>query len=209
MFFRLLESVLLQLLVLTRGTFWPILMPRNTSKPTFVLMAGMPGAGKSTLALALGRELGWPVLDKDTIKVALLEEKVPESIAGPASYYVPLAICRDLVAQQQLSVIFDSPAAYPNVVEQAQKIADTAGGLLKVIFCHADSKVRKQRLSKRPRRLSQMQTDPSTDEENLRRFAHLPPLTLRMEMERPLSELVTKALAYIDSKTEKEQGTPA
>jgi predicted kinase len=164
-------------------------------------MAGMPGVGKSTLGLALGRELGWPVLDKDTVKVALLEEEVPESIAGPASYYVPLALCRDLVVQQQLSVIFDSPAAYPNVVEQAQKITDAAGGQLKVILCHADSKVRNQRLSERPRRLSQMQSDPSTDEENLRRFAHLPPTTLRLEMECSLHELVAEALSYISHET--------
>lgn len=168
-------------------------------------MAGMPGAGKSTLALALGWELGWPVLDKDTIKVALLEERVPESTAGPASYSVPLALCRDLMAQQQLSVIFDSPAAYPNVVEQAQKIADAAGGQLKVIFCHAGSEVRNQRLSERPRRLSQMQSDPSADEENLRRFTHLPLETLRPDMESPLSELVTEAAAYLFKEEETTQ----
>lgn len=164
-------------------------------------MAGMPGAGKSTLALALGRKLGWPVLDKDTIKVALLEEGVPESTAGPASYSVPLALCRNLVVQQQLSMIFDSPAAYPNVVEQAREIADAAGGRLEVIFCNAGSKVRNQRLSERPQRLSQMQSDPSTDEENLRRFAHLPVTTLRLEMEHPLHELVAEALAYISHET--------
>ena len=174
-------------------------MPTKPNNPTLVLMAGMPGAGKSTLALALGRQLGWPVLDKDTIKTALLEEAVPESIAGPASYYLPLALCRDLMVQQQLSVIFDSPAAYPNVAEQAQKIADAANGQLKVIFCSADSNVRNQRLSERPRRLSQMQSDPSTDEETGRRFLHLPLGTLRLDMERPLLELVTKALAYITS----------
>ena len=164
-----------------------------------VLMAGMPGAGKSTLALALGRELGWPVLDKDTVKMALLEEEVWESTAGPASYYVPLALCRDLVAQQRLSVIFDSPAAYPNVVEQAQKIADAAGGPLKIIFCNTGREVRNQRLLSRTRRLSQMQNDPSTDGENLRRFVHLPPSTLKMEMERPFSELIAEVLAYIEA----------
>ena len=165
-------------------------MPTKPNNPILVLMAGMPGAGKSTLGLALGRELGWPVLDKDTIKTALLEEAVPESIAGPASYSLLLALCRDLMVQQQLSVIFDSPAAYPNVVEQAQKIADAANGQLKVIFCSADSKVRNQRLSERPRRLSQMTRDPQPDTESLRRFAHLPPAALRLDMERPLEELV-------------------
>ena len=166
-----------------------------------VLMAGMPGAGKSTLALALGRELGWPVLDKDTIKVALLEEAVPESTAGPASYYVPLALCRDLVAHQQLSVIFDSPAAYPNVVEKAQRIAEAADGALKIIFCHAPVQVRNRRLAARDCRLSQMAIDPATDEESQRRFLHLPPTTLTLEMARPLPELVAEAIVYIFHET--------
>jgi predicted ATPase len=37
----------------------------SSDVPTLVLMVGLPGAGKSTLALALGRALGWPVVDKD------------------------------------------------------------------------------------------------------------------------------------------------
>ena len=32
-----------------------------------ILMAGMPGAGKSTVALALGGEFGLPVIDKDVV----------------------------------------------------------------------------------------------------------------------------------------------
>jgi len=40
----------------------------SVSRLTLVLMAGLPGAGKTTLAYALGRELGWQVIDKDTYK---------------------------------------------------------------------------------------------------------------------------------------------
>ncbi len=40
----------------------------DTNRPTLVLMAGPPGAGKTTLALAVSRALGWPVVDKDTLK---------------------------------------------------------------------------------------------------------------------------------------------
>lgn len=174
-------------------------MQRDSSQPTLVLMAGLPGAGKTTLSLALGHELGWPVLDKDTVKSALLEADVPENMAGPASYFVPLALCRDLLVQQKLSVILDSPAAYPNVVEQALKIVCAAEGSLKVILCYASNQMRNQRLANRPRRLSQMQNDATTDEEGHLRFLHLPETTLRLDMHKPIQDLLVEALAFIQA----------
>ncbi len=176
---------------------WQHALPALASAPTLVLMAGLPGAGKTTLALAIGKELGWPVLDKDTVKTTLLEAAVPEAVAGPASYLLPLALCRDLVVQQRLSVIFDSPALYPANIAQAQGIAAASGGTLKVIYCQADSVLRNQRLAQRPRRLSQMVSDPTSDAEGLARFAHLPPERLDLLMDRPLAELTADALAYI------------
>ena len=40
---------------------------------TLILVTGPPGAGKSTLARPLAEELGLPLLEKDTIVVALFE----------------------------------------------------------------------------------------------------------------------------------------
>ena len=162
-------------------------------------MAGLPGVGKTTLALALGKELGWPVLDKDTVKTTLLEMAVPDAIAGPASYIVPFALCRDLVVQQRLSVIFDSPAVYPSNIEDARQIAEASGGTLKVIYCQAGISLRNQRLAQRTRRVSQMESDPTTDAEGQVRFAHLPPERLTLCMERPLAELTADAVAYLMS----------
>lgn len=176
---------------------WQAAMPAKAAAPTLVLMAGLPGAGKTTLALALGQALGWPVLDKDTVKTTLLEMAVPEDTAGPASYLLPLALCRDLVVGQRLSVIFDSPAAYPANIAQAQGIAEASGGTLKVIYCRADSVLRNQRLARRPRRLSQMASDPISDAEGLARFAHLPPERLVLLMNRPLAGLTADALEYL------------
>lgn len=38
-----------------------------------VILAGMPATGKSTLAAAISRELGYPILEKDGIKEALFD----------------------------------------------------------------------------------------------------------------------------------------
>lgn len=46
----------------------------DTSKCTaFVVVTGQPGSGKTTLAQPLARELGAPLLSKDTIKEALAD----------------------------------------------------------------------------------------------------------------------------------------
>ena len=53
----------------------------------FVLVAGWPGSGKTTLATALAAEPGLPLLSKDEIKEALMDglgppETVSESRPG-------------------------------------------------------------------------------------------------------------------------------
>jgi predicted kinase len=48
---------------------------------TYVLMAGLPGTGKSTLAEALARELNGVVLSKDAVRAALFP--------GPLTDYTP------------------------------------------------------------------------------------------------------------------------
>jgi adenylate kinase family enzyme len=48
---------------------------RNVPLPLLVLVTGKPGAGKSTLAIELGRaqNLGLPLLSRDAIKAGLVE----------------------------------------------------------------------------------------------------------------------------------------
>jgi predicted kinase len=72
---------------------------------TLVLMAGMPGAGKTALAVGIGQALGWPVIDKDSLKSPLLAAGVAEEVAGSVSYALLLELGWDLLARQRLSVI--------------------------------------------------------------------------------------------------------
>ena len=54
--------------------------------PILILMAGMPGAGKSTVALGLGAAFGWPVIDKDVIASSLLDSGILDEQMQPAAY---------------------------------------------------------------------------------------------------------------------------
>jgi predicted kinase len=64
-------------------------------------MTGEPGAGKSTLARAIGRETGALVLDKDIVKSRILDgdlemglDGLPESVAVPLHHAMMFDLAR-------------------------------------------------------------------------------------------------------------------
>jgi predicted kinase len=93
-----------------------------------VAMKGPPGSGKSALARALSRRLGWPLIDKDDVRD--LSEHEPPGL----SYNVMLNIGRRQLLQG-LSVICDSPLGYRFTYESATRIATEAGAALVVVEC--------------------------------------------------------------------------
>lgn len=161
-------------------------------------MAGMPGAGKTAISLELGRALGWPVVDKDTLKSPLLTGGIREELAGPASYALLLEVAEDLLVRQRLSVILDSPGRFPSVIERARDLAEQVGGRLKIIRCVAARELRRRRLDERVARASQWTADTGlSDEEERRMFEHLPPDALVLDTSRPFDSCVEEALAYV------------
>ena len=170
------------------------------SKLTLVLMAGMPGAGKTTLALMPGRSLGWPVIDKDTLKSPMLIKGISNDLAGPASYALMFELADDLLIRQYLSAILDSPGRFPFVLDRVQTISAQAGAALKVIRCVASRELHEQRLVTRVARPSQWITNADrtlTDEQERAMFAHLPPDTLVVDSGLPFERCLAESLAYI------------
>lgn len=171
----------------------------SSARLTLVLLAGLPGAGKTSLALALGAALRWPVLDKDTLKSTLLDLGAAESLAAPASYELLMALTRDLLVTQRLPVILDSPTSYARTVAVATSLAREAGATLKVILCLARQEVRNARITSRAARRSQPVTASTVAGDGRAAFPHLPATTLALPDDRPLPELVAEALAYLGS----------
>jgi predicted kinase len=161
-------------------------------------MAGPPGAGKTTLALAVSRALGWPVVDKDTLKSSILEAGVPEEIAGRASYDLMFDVGRDLVLHQRLSAILDSPAGYPVVIRRAEDLAREAGARLRFVLCLAGHAVRSRRLAERVPRSSQWTADTSIpDDGSAVWIPLLPPDALRVRAEGFEEATVQRVLEYL------------
>lgn len=109
-------------------------------------MKGFAGSGKSTLARSLGRELGWPLIDKDDIKDAL-DGRAPD--AGHLAYEALLRVTRRQLLQG-LSVICDSPLTFPSLYDHARRMANETGATLTIVECHCpDEAVWRRRIDGR------------------------------------------------------------
>ena len=121
----------------------------KNAKLTLVLMAGLPCAGKSTLAGVLSRELQWHVIDKDRYKQELVDKGLDDVRAGRAAYELCFDTARRLLVEQQASVILDTGAVYHFILDNATDIVcSVANAQLKAILCVVDRDLRNERLEK-------------------------------------------------------------
>jgi predicted kinase len=172
----------------------------NNSRLTLVLMAGLPGAGKSTIASALSRELNWHVIDKDRHKEVLIKHELDEEKAGIATYELAFEIARSVLIRHQASVILDSAALHTFILDNVQGIVHSVpNAQLKVILCVADRDLRNRRLRDRPAQITAIRVDPETIADYLPLFKHLPPDTLVLYTNRSLEDCLADARNYLKS----------
>jgi predicted kinase/ribosomal protein S18 acetylase RimI-like enzyme len=172
---------------------------RQRDNPIIVMLAGLPGTGKTTLAYALARALGLIVLDKDLVNTALISAAINQSIAGPLSYDVLLDLAEDMVAVQRHSVILDTAGRQPIILDRALQITTKASAMLRVIRLAAPREVRLRRMAAREPLPSQWSEDETTDIDEAQWYAHLPPDSLTIFSTRPVEELLPGAVKFLQS----------
>lgn len=96
-----------------------------------IAMRGHSGCGKSAVSRALGKRLGYPVIDKDDVK-DILDGHASE--AGPLAYEVMFNIARRQLLQE-FDVICDSPLAYNITYNKARLIAAETHASLVIVEC--------------------------------------------------------------------------
>jgi len=170
-------------------------------KLTLVLMAGLPGTGKTTLAAALGKALDFPVIDKDYLKASLLQTPIgtiiEDEALGYAVYEIVFAFAHHMLVHQRLSVILDTATLHPFIFERARTIARIAEARLKIILCRADLNIRKERVANRESSIVQPYVNTASIEDDSQCFRHLPEDTLILCTTLPLEDCINNSIEYL------------
>jgi len=172
--------------------------------PAIVVMAGLPGSGKSTIAEVVGNRLGLPVVSVDPIESAILGAGIdPDQPTGLAAYLVAETIAEAVVAGGG-GVIVDAVNAVEPAREQWLKLAARQNAPVRFVevVC-SDAELHRSRLEARNRQLPHF-TEPSWHavEQSLDEWepwsgatGAVPRITL--DSVQPLGVNVERALAFL------------
>lgn len=167
-------------------------------KLSLVMVAGLPGTGKTTLSQALGKRLSWIVLHADTIKYTLSNSGMSKENAARMAYDVLFALTKDVLVHQKKSLILDSTARHLFAIERATELAHVSYAQLKVIHCTVSQNDRYQRLEKRTERILHPTNKAfNGDLEYRQLYQHLPAHTLILDTAQSLEKCVIEAHEYI------------
>lgn len=173
----------------------------TNSMPTYVLMAGLPGTGKSTLAQALARELNGVVLSKDTLRAALFP--------GPLTDYSREQddLCFDMLleaanylgAHRRAEFIFLDGRTFSRreQIEQAIHAAETAGCGWRILLATCPGEIAEARLIQDAAKHPAGNRTVGLYREVKARFEPIMHPYLEIDTSQPLDLSVHRALQYL------------
>jgi predicted kinase len=117
-----------------------------------IVVSGLPGTGKSSLAAALAQELAATLLAKDVIEAALWRQRVGRAQRSfEISHEIITSLADDALRRGQHTII-DSVATMEDVRRDWRDLARRRGGAFAVIVCVCgDERVHRSRLLDRDR----------------------------------------------------------
>lgn len=166
-----------------------------------VVMSGLPGAGKSALAAAVGRETGMPVLSVDPVEAAMWRAGVggpdrPEVPTGLAAYGVVQALARELLAAGHSLVVDAVNAVEPARAAWRDLALDVGVPIRWVEVVCSDPVLHRRRLAARGERYAGFR-EPTWAEVGTRETEPWQDARLVVDSVRPLDVLVPQVLAAL------------
>lgn len=172
------------------------------SKPSLIVMSGLPGSGKSTIAEQIATRLKIPLLSVDPIESAIIKAGIAKSFeTGLAAYLVA-----QMLASEQLrlgiSVVIDAVNAEEEGKDIWRSLAQQYGLQLIILDIFiSDQAVHRQRLESRVRNLHGFR-EITWDSVEARQkvVTRWKEPTLRLDAVNDLDANVEEALRYIQTR---------
>jgi predicted kinase len=128
----------------------------NGNDAALVVLAGLPGVGKTSIAIALARLVGAVFVRIDSIELALHASGQSTETIGAGGYLVGYAIARDNL-RSGLTVIADSVNPLPATRDAWQDVATGIGAkVLEVEVVCSDRREHRRRVEERLGRIPEM-----------------------------------------------------
>jgi predicted kinase len=122
--------------------------------PILIVMSGLAGTGKSTVADGIGQALNIPVLSVDPIEAAIVEAGIARSFETGLAAYLAAEVLAERHLASWLSVVIDAANYVDPGRDIWRRLATRSGAELRVIVCEvSDDAVRRARLEDRDRGL--------------------------------------------------------
>jgi predicted kinase len=122
-----------------------------------IIFSGLPGTGKSTLAEAVGKELGIPVFARDWLEATLLRCDLQSKKEGKSLSWAGYELMTVLAERQLIlgqSAILDSVAGTETIRGTWRQLSRQYGADWRVIECHcSDEYLHRSRLKIRERNI--------------------------------------------------------
>jgi predicted kinase len=166
-----------------------------------VVVSGLPGVGKSTVADAVGRHLGAAVLSVDPIEAAILRSGIDRSFeTGLAAYEVVSALAEEQL-RLGLSAVADAVSGLEVARDMWRRAAERTRSAMQVIevVC-SDEDLHRRRLASRQRAIEGF-PEPAWEEVVARRDEWEPWTEPRLVVDtvRPASDVVREVVEHLSS----------
>jgi predicted kinase len=164
-----------------------------------IVLSGLPGTGKSTIADAIARAWRLPVLSVDPIESAILHAGIERSFeTGLAAYLIAETLADRLLASG-VDPVIDGVNSMNEGRNMWRGVARKHGTEMWVIECLlADERVHQERLAMRDRELTLGEPSWADVERRRSEWTPWPEPHLALDAAEPAQTNIARALAYLD-----------
>lgn len=170
-----------------------------------IIVCGLPGSGKTTLARELSRELNIVCLHKDCIKEKIFEIRKGKSLdeskaIGAETMRLFFHLAEDQV-KNGVDVIIESPLSFPEDYEKFRQWEVNYGTKIYSIICSIDIEERGRRFALRERHYAHFDKERDVISRHFNGaeydYKDIPGEQIRMITNKPVRDLVASAVKII------------